>query len=64
MGRKFIECNEEMSPGGSKCHEMITADTEKELLELAGRHAINIHGAANTEGLRDNLRGMIKERTL
>ena len=61
MGRKFIECHEEMSPGGSRCHETIAADTEKELLELAGRHAINVHGAANTQDMRDHLLGMIKE---
>ena len=61
MGQKYIECNEEMSPGGTRCHEKIMADTEKELLELAGRHAINVHGAANTEHLREHLRGMIRE---
>ena len=61
MGHKFIECNAEMSPGGSRCHETFIADTEEELLEQAGRHAINVHGAANTEHLREELRGMIRE---
>lgn len=61
MGRKYIECNAPLSPGGSTCHETLSADTEKELLELAGRHAMNVHGLANTETLRDQLRGMIRE---
>ncbi len=61
MGQKFIECNEKMSPGGTPCHATFSADTEQELLELAGRHAINVHGAANTEHLREHLRDMIKE---
>ncbi|PLX77474.1 MAG: hypothetical protein C0615_05175 [Desulfuromonas sp.] len=61
MGRKIIECNAPLSPGGSICHETLTANTEEELLEIAGRHAINVHGLSNTEGLRDQLRGMIKD---
>jgi len=60
MGRKYIKCNAEVSPGGSMCHATFTANSEQELLELAGRHAINVHGAANTEGLRDHLRDMIR----
>lgn len=61
MGRKFIECNEPDFPGGPVCHARFSADTEKELLEQAGRHAINVHGHSNTEALREQLRGMIKE---
>jgi len=61
MGRKFIECNVHDTPGEPACMARISADTEKELIELAGRHAINVHGLANTETLRNQLRGLIRE---
>lgn len=61
MGRKYIDCQELMAPGGAKCMERITADTEKELLELAGRHAITVHGRSNIESYREELLKQIKE---
>jgi predicted small metal-binding protein len=61
MGRKYIDCQEMVAPGGAKCNERITADTEKELLELAGRHAINVHGHSNIASYREKLLGQIKE---
>ena len=61
MGRKYIECTEHEYPGGPPCHARFTANTEKDLLEEAGRHAINVHGHSNTESLREQLKGMIRE---
>jgi len=61
MGSKYIECNEPTYPGGPICNARFSADTKKALLEEVGRHAINVHGHANTEALREQLLGMIKE---
>jgi len=61
MGRKYIECTEPTYPGGPICNARFTAATEKALIEEVGRHAINVHGHANTDSLREQLRGMIKE---
>jgi predicted small metal-binding protein len=61
MGRKHLECHEQAFPGGPECGAYFTADTDKALLEEAGRHAITVHGHANTESLREQLLSMIKE---
>ena len=61
MGRMYVKCHEQNFQGGPECGARFTADSEKELLEVAGRHAINMHGHANTESLREHLRDMIKE---
>ncbi len=61
MASKYIECQELVAPGGAKCMERISANTEKELLELAGRHAINVHGCCNIESYREQLMGQIRE---
>jgi predicted small metal-binding protein len=61
MGRKYLECHEHAFPGGPECGARFSADTEMALLEEAGRHAINVHGHANTESLREQLLSMIKE---
>jgi predicted small metal-binding protein len=61
MGQKYIDCQELVAPGGAKCNERIMADSEKELLELAGRHAINVHGHSNIETFRQMLLSQIKE---
>ncbi|PLX82873.1 MAG: hypothetical protein C0617_13040 [Desulfuromonas sp.] len=61
MGSKYIECHD--FPGGDKCKHSttLTADSEEELLEEVVRHAINVHGCANTEEFRDHVRREFKD---
>jgi hypothetical protein len=61
MGRKFIACTEPSYPGGPICSAKFSAETEKALLEEVGRHAVKVHGYANTNTLREQLRGLIRE---
>ena len=61
MGSKYVECPELSYPGGPKCDAVFTANDEKELIEAAGRHAINVHGHSNTASFREQLSSMIKE---
>jgi predicted small metal-binding protein len=61
MGSKYIVCQELTHPGGPKCNARFTADTEKALLEEAGRHAINVHGHSNIASYREKLLSQIKE---
>ena len=61
IGSKYIECTEQDNPGGPKCSALFTADNEEELLEMAGRHAINVHGHSNIASYRQQLRSQIKE---
>lgn len=63
MGSKYIECHEQEYPGGPECKALFTADSEKELLERAGRHGINVHGHSNTVAFREQMQGMVKEGT-
>jgi len=39
----------------------MSADTEKELLEIAVQHAVAVHGAKDTPQFRQELKGAIKE---
>ena len=42
MGRKYIDCRD--FPSVAKCTVAISADSEKELLEIAVQHAVAVHG--------------------
>jgi len=61
MATKYINCHD--LPGGSSCAHSVTisAGSEKELLEMAGRHGINVHGLANTPSMREAIRKNMKE---
>ena len=61
MGRKFIECHEKSHPGAPVCSATFTADSDDELLEMAVRHGINVHGHSNTEAYREEVRSHFKE---
>lgn len=61
MGRKYVICKEEDFPGATRCSKTFVADSDDELLEMAVRHGINIHGHANTEAYREQVRGEFKE---
>jgi hypothetical protein len=63
MGRKFVECHEKSHPGAPECSAIFAADSDKELLEIAVRHGINVHGHANTEAYREQVRKEFKQGT-
>ena len=56
MARKFVECHEKSYPGAPECSAVFTSDSDDELLELAVRHGINVHGHSNTEAYREQVR--------
>lgn len=59
MARKYIDCRE--FPSDSKCSVAISADTEKELEEVAAQHAVAVHHHQDSPELRQQLRSMFKE---
>jgi predicted small metal-binding protein len=61
MARKYIDCRE--FPSESKCTVAISADSDRELLEIAMQHAAAIHGHEDTPEARSQLRKLIKDGT-
>jgi predicted small metal-binding protein len=59
MARKYIDCRE--FPSEMNCTVVISADTEKELLEIAVQHAVTTHGHADTPEFRRELSQAFKE---
>lgn len=59
MTRKYVDCRQ--FPSESKCTVAISADSEKELMEVAVQHAVAAHGQRDTPDLRAQLRQAIKE---
>jgi predicted small metal-binding protein len=59
MARKYIDCRE--FPSETKCTVSISADSEKELLDVAAQHAVSVHGHEDSPQLREQLRGVIHE---
>lgn len=62
MARKFIDCRE--YPSETKCTVAISADSERELLEIAVQHAVTVHGHSDTPELRETLKSLFKEEAL
>lgn len=58
MGRKIIDCRD--FPG-SACSVALSADNEKELVEAAIQHAVQVHGHQDTPEFRAELRKIAKE---
>lgn len=56
MGSKFVECHEKSYPGAAECTAVFTSESDAELLEMAVRHGINVHGHSNTEEYRERVR--------
>ena len=56
MGRKYVICGEQDYPDSTTCNATFVSDSDDELLEMAVRHGINVHGHANTEEYRDKVR--------
>jgi predicted small metal-binding protein len=59
MARKYIDCRQ--VPSDSKCTVAISADSEKELMEVAVQHAVKVHGHQDTAEFRQMLKKAIKE---
>ena len=59
MARKYVDCRQ--FPSETKCTVAISADTEKELMEIAVQHAVAVHGHKDTPEFRGQLKMAIKE---
>jgi predicted small metal-binding protein len=59
MTRKFVDCR--AIPSDSKCTVAISADSEKELIEVAVQHAVKVHGHHDTAEFRKMLKQAIQE---
>lgn len=59
MGRRYVDCRD--FPSESKCTVAISADSDKELLEIAVQHAVASHGHKDTPEFRQQLKQAIKE---
>ena len=59
MARKHIDCRQ--FPSVANCTVAISADSEKELLEIAVQHAVSVHGHKDTPEFRDQLKKAFKE---
>jgi predicted small metal-binding protein len=61
MARKYVDCRQ--FPSETKCTVAISADSEKELMEIAVQHAVAVHGHKDTPEFRAQLKQAIKEGT-
>ncbi len=61
MAGKYIDCRE--FPSDASCTVAISADNEDELLGVAVRHAVAVHGHKDNAELRSQLRAVFKEGT-
>jgi predicted small metal-binding protein len=59
MVRKYVDCRE--VPSESNCSVAISADSEKELMEVAVQHAVQTHGHKDTPEFRQMLKKAIKD---
>lgn len=59
MARKYIDCRE--YPSDIHCTVAISADSEKELLDIAVQHAVAVHGHKDSPQLRETLKSLFKE---
>jgi predicted small metal-binding protein len=59
MARKYVDCRE--MPSESKCTVAISADSDRELIEVAVQHAVQVHGHQDTRELRQMLMHAIKQ---
>ena len=59
MGRKYIDCR--LFPREMNCTVAISADSEKELMEIAVQHAVAVHSHKDTPEYRGQLKQAIEE---
>jgi predicted small metal-binding protein len=62
MARKYLDCRE--FPSVMNCTVAMSADSAKELLDIAVQHAVAVHGHKDTPALREQLKKAMKEGTL
>jgi predicted small metal-binding protein len=58
MQRKSIDCRE--FPNEMKCTVAISADSDRELLDIAVQHAVATHGHKDTPEFRQQLKQSFK----
>jgi len=61
MARKYVDCRQ--FPSETNCTVTISADTEKELMEIAVLHAVTVHGHKDTPEFRGDLKNAFGEGT-
>jgi predicted small metal-binding protein len=61
MTRKYIDCRE--FPSEMHCSVAISADTDKELIDAAVQHAVEVHGHQDTPEFRKEIMGAMREGT-
>ncbi len=61
MTRKYIDCRD--FPSVANCTIALSADSEKELLDVAVQHAVAVHGHQDTREFREQLRTSFKDGT-
>ena len=61
MPRRYIDCRE--YPSDINCTLALSADNDRELLEAAVKHAVDVHGFEDTPELRKELKSMFKTGT-
>jgi predicted small metal-binding protein len=59
MARKYVDCRQ--FPSEMNCTVAISADSEKELMEIAVQHAVTVHGHKDTPEFRTQLKQAIKD---
>ena len=58
MARMFIDCRE--YPSDMNCTVAISADSAKELVDVAVQHAVAVHNCTDSPELREQITKMIK----
>ncbi len=59
MGQKYVDCRE--LSGDMHCKAILAADSKSELMEVVIKHAINVHGLANTTDFRKQINARVRE---
>ena len=59
MARKYVDCRD--FPSVTKCTVAISADSEKEIMEIAVQHAVAVHDHKDTPEFRQQLKQAIKQ---
>ena len=59
MTRKAIDCRN--YPSEMNCTVVLSADSERELLDASVQHAVAVHGHHDTPELRQQLKGLFKD---
>ena len=58
MTRKWLDCRD--YPDATGCTLYLSGE-EDHVVQAAAQHAVSVHGEPDTQELRNNLRGMLKD---